>query len=103
MKLVALGLAAALSIVPAAAQDKPAAPAAAPAAGAKFSLDTPIEALVADPAAKAVVDANIPGITAHPSYEMFKSMSFNQLAPMAPDQLKPELLAKLSTGLAALK
>lgn len=89
------------------AQDKaaPAAPAVAkaPAAAARFSLDTPVETLMADPKAKAVVDGAVPGIAAHPMYEQFKTMSFNQLAPMAPGQLTAETLAKLKTGLDAVK
>ena len=101
-------IAAALIAAPAAAQDHSAhaapAPAAAPAATAvKFSLDTPIEALMADPKAKAAVEAGAPGMATHESYDMFKAMSLNQLAPMAPDKLTPEVLAKIGAGLAAIK
>lgn len=76
---------------------------AAPAAAAKFTLDTPVEALMADPRAKAAVDAVLPGVAAHPAYEQFKGMSFNQLAPMAPDLLTADTLAKLKAGLDAIK
>ena len=58
---------------------------------------------MADPKAKAVVEAGVPGIAAHESYDMFKAMSLNQLAPMAPDRLTPEVLAKIGTGLVAIK
>lgn len=78
-------------------------PAAAATASAKFSLDTPIETLMTDPGAKAVLEANLPGIATHESYDMFKSMSLSQLAPMAPDRLTPEVLAKVRTSLAAVK
>ena len=81
----------------------PAKPAAAPAAAGKFSLETPIETLVADPAAKAVIDADLPGITAHPMYEQFKSMSLSQLAPMSGGKLSDEALAKTKAHLAAIK
>ena len=91
---------------PALAQDQ-AAPAATPAAPAatatKYSLDTPVEALIADPVARAVLTASLPDIDKHPSYEMFKGMSLNQLAPMAPDKLTPEKLEQVKIGLAALK
>lgn len=105
-RLVVLALA--LTAAPAVAQDHanhaaPAPAAAAPAATAKFSLDTPVEALMADPAAKAVVEAGVPGIATHESYDMFKAMTLNQLAPMAPDKLTPDVLAKIQTGLAAIK
>jgi len=80
------------------------APAPAPAAAAKFSLDTPIETLVADPAAKKVLDTDMGGdITANPSYEQFKGMSFNQVKPFAPDKLPDALMTKLATDLAAIK
>lgn len=119
MKIVVLSIAATLSATPVLAQDHsnhaghaaPAAQAApapsaakpADAAAKGLTLDTPIETLVADPRAKAAVDAAVPGVTAHPSYEMFKSMSFNQLQPMAPQQLTPDVMAKLKAGLDAIK
>lgn len=120
MKLALVLLPAACLSMPLAAQDHsnhaghaghtaaapaPAATPAAPAAAAatKFSLDTPVETLMADARAKAAVDATLPGVAAHPSYEQFKGMSFNQLAPMAPTLLTPEVLAKLKTSLDAIK
>ncbi len=96
-------LAVALSTLPLApvsfAQD-----AAAPAAtAAKFNLDTPIQDIVADEKAKAALEANIPGLPQHESYEMFKGMSLNQLKAYAADKLTPELLAKTEKDLAAVK
>lgn len=80
------------------------APAAAPAAATKFNLDTPIETLVADAAAKKVLDTDMGGdITTNPSYDQFKGMSFNQVAPYAPDKLPAALLAKIGADLAAIK
>lgn len=73
-----------------------------PAAGA-FSLDTPVATLMADARAKAAVSAVLPGVDAHPSYEQFKGMSLNQLAPMAPTLLTPEALAKVKANLDAIK
>ena len=89
------------------AQTAPA-PAAAPAAAAtapasRLNLDTPVETIMADPNGKAVVDAAIPQLAAHPSYEMFKGMSLNQLQGYAPDQLSAETMTKVGTGLAAVK
>ena len=80
----------------------PAAP-AAPVATTKFNLDTPIEQIVADPKAKAVLDADLPGLTTNDKYEMFKGMSLNQVAGFAPDKMTPERLAKTATDLAPLK
>ena len=92
---------------PVAAQTAPApapAPAAAPAAATKFNLDTPIETIVADEKAKAVLAASLgTDVTANPSYESFKSMSLHQVQPFAPDKLTDELLKKVETDLAAIK
>lgn len=78
-------------------------PAPAPAAQTAFNLDTPIETLVADTRARAVLDADLPGLTAHPQYDQFKTMSLTMLAPFAPDKLTDERLGKVKTDLAALK
>ena len=50
-----------------------------------------------------MLDADLPELTAHPSYEMFKTMSLNQLQGYAPDKLTPAVLAKLATDLAAVR
>jgi len=114
MKL-ALTVAALACLAPAAAlaQTAPApatAPAAAPALAAaastaKFNLDTPIETLVADEKAKAVLATNFGGadITTNPAYESFKAMSLRQVQPFAPDKLPDELLKKIETDLATIK
>ena len=85
----------------------PAAPAeaapAAPAAATRLNLDTPIETVVADADGKKVLDADLPGLTTNDKYDMFKSMSLNQVAGFAPDKLTPERLAKVATDLAAIK
>jgi hypothetical protein len=86
--------------VPAVAQT--AAPAAAPAAAAKFNLDTPIQDLVANEKAKAVLDADMPGLSAHPQYEMFKSMSLRQLQPMSGGSITDDVLKKVETDLATI-
>lgn len=104
-RIAAAALAASTIATPAAAQDAHAGHAdhAAHVAQAKFSLDTPVEAIVADEKAKAVLEANLPGVTTHEHYEMFKTMSLKQIAGMAPDKLTPEVLAKVETDLAAVK
>ena len=81
----------------------PAAPAAASTAtAARFTLDTPIETIAADAAAKAVLDADMPGLTANEHFDMFKSMSLRQLQPMAGGRLTDELLARVARDLAAI-
>lgn len=97
--LAALGLAVAAIAMPAAAQTAPA-PAAATAA---FTLDTPIEALVADARTKAVLDKHLPGIDQHPAFEQFKALSLNALAPYSQGMITPDLLALVAADLAAIK
>lgn len=109
MKFAAFVTAIAMTVaVPAVAQTAATDPApAAPAAGAvamtKFNLDTPIETIVADPAAKAVIDADIPPLTSHPAFDQFKSMSLRALQPLSQGAITDELLKKIETDLAAIK
>jgi hypothetical protein len=89
---------------PAPAPAAPVAPAAPAASAAKFNLDTPIETLMADPAAKAVLTADFGGdLAANPAYEQFKSMSLNQVQPYAADKMPAALMTKVAADLAAIK
>ena len=109
MKFVAFSIALAMSAAPAFAQTAPApapAPAATPdaaATAAKFTLDTPIEAIAADPAGKAVLEADFPGMLTHPAYEEFKGMSLAAVQPMSQGAITEEALAKAKVDLAAVK
>jgi hypothetical protein len=87
---------------PAPAPATPAAP-AAPAAGAKFTLDTPLADIVADPAGKAVIDKDLPGLTSLEAFESFKGASLNQVVPFSNGALTPEKLAQVAADLAAIK
>ena len=71
--------------------------------GAKYTLDTPIETIAADPAGKAVLDRDLPGLTTHEAYDSFKSMSLKAVQPMSNGALTDAALAKAGTDLAALK
>lgn len=105
MKTLLLAVAlSALPLAPASFAQDTAAPAPAPAAAAaKFNLDTPIQDIVANPAAKAALDSVLPEVPTHESYEMFKTMSLNQLKTYAADKLTPEVMAKTEAALAAVK
>ncbi|MDQ0252616.1 hypothetical protein [Sphingomonas kyeonggiensis] len=86
------------------AQTAPApAPAATPAPAPKFTLDTPIQEIVADAQGKAVIDKNLPGMIGLPQYDMFKGLSLNQLKAYSDGKLTDEILAKTATDLAAIK
>ena len=99
--IVAALLLAAVQAAPAA--PAPAAAPLAPVAGARLTIETPIETIVADPKGKAVLDADLPTLATNPSYEMFKGMSLHQLQAYAPDKLTDALLGKVGTDLAAIR
>lgn len=86
------------------AQTAPAAPTAdAAKPAAKFNLDTPIGELLANDAAKAVLDKELPGLTQLPQLEMIKGLGLKQLQPYSDGKLTDELLAKTEASLAAIK
>ena len=72
---------------------------AALAEGAKSVDSTPISELAADPAGKAALDKELPGLTEHPAYEQFKSMTLRQLQPMSGGVISDERLAAVQAAL----
>jgi hypothetical protein len=76
-------------------------PPTAPEAQA-LTIDTPIEVVTATPKAKAVLDADIPGLTEHPLFDKFKSDSLRALAPKFGGAISDKDLAKVQADLAAL-
>lgn len=88
---------------PAAMAQTAPAPAAAPAKpAARYDLTTPIEKIVADPAAKAILDKDLPSLTTNPAFEAFKAMSLKDLQPLAGGALTDEKLAEVEKHLADL-
>ena len=90
-----------LAAAPALAQ-APAAPmtAVATTPPAKFSVDgTPIETLAANPATKAVLDKDLPGLTSHPMYDQFKGMTLTALVPMSQGQLTDDQVKTVQADL----
>jgi hypothetical protein len=108
MKLAALSAAALLSLAGAANaqehQDHSGhAQAPAPAAAtAQFSINTPIIELVANPAAKAVLEKHLPGVEDHPAYNQFKYMSLAEVAPYSEGHVTDAMLAAIDAELKAL-
>ena len=68
-----------------------------------LSLDTPIEQIVANPAGKAVLDKDLPGLTTHAMYDQFKTMSLKDLQPMSQGAITDDQLKKAGDDLAAVK
>jgi hypothetical protein len=101
--LAAITIAVFLGGGPALAQSAPPPPAASePQAAQTLTIDTPIEVVAATPRAKAVLDADIPGLTEHPLFEKFKSDSLRALAPKFGGAISDKDLAKVQADLAAL-
>lgn len=69
---------------------------------AGYTLDTPIEVIVADPRGEAVLNKNIPKLLMNPNYPMFKGMSLKTIAMFARGQLNDEKLAQVKADLGAL-
>lgn len=80
-------------------QDLPGAPAAERAA---FTVDTPVGRLCAHPAAKAVVDRDLPGLTARPEYMLFKGLSLRALQAMSHGRMTEAELSRVAADLALL-
>ena len=101
--LTLLAAAPAFAQAPAATPAPAAAPASAPApaavAGARSVESTPIETIVANPAGKAVLDKDLPGLTTHEAYEQFKAMTLAQVAPMSQGAITPEALKTVQADL----
>ncbi|MBC7667499.1 hypothetical protein [Caulobacter sp. DWR2-3-1b2] len=67
-----------------------------------LTLDTPIAVIVADPAGKAVLDKDVPGLTDHPLYDSFKTLSLKELQPKMGGGIGDDAMAATARDLAAL-
>lgn len=100
-----VGAVLALAIVsPAVAQTTPApAPSTAPAAAKHYTTqDSTIGDLLADPAAKAIVDKHIPGLSDNPSISMAAGATLRALQQMAGDKIPEEALNAIDADLAKI-
>lgn len=77
-------------------------PAATASAGA-VTIDTPLEQMIAIPAAKAIIDKDVPGLTTHPMFDQFKKMSLREVQPYTQGQLSDEALKQVSVDLTTIK
>lgn len=69
---------------------------------AKLTIDSSIETLMGNEAAKAVVMKHLGPIDQHPAYGQFKGMTLTQLQPMSGGQITAETIEKIKTELSAL-
>ncbi|MGN5374451.1 hypothetical protein [Sphingomonas hankookensis] len=97
-------LALALIAMPAAAMAQATPPATpTPAPVAALGPDTPIEAIIASPKGKAVMEKEMPTLLTHPMFDSFKAMSLRQLQPYSGGAITDEKLAAVTAALNAAK
>ncbi len=70
--------------------------------GPTFSLDTPVEDIVADPRGKVILDRDVPGLTANRSYFLFEEMSLSQIATVSGGRLTKATLDVVEADLSKL-
>ena len=105
-----LGVAAMLvgvALLPGCSPEKTASAAAQPA-GSKaatvehYSLDTPVEKIASNPDGKAILNRDMPGLIANPSYVLFSDMSLSQLATLSGGRLTKTKLNQVEADLEQL-
>ena len=94
--VLALAPVAMISAGPAIADDH------AEAKTAALTVDSPIAALMANDAAKAVVVKHLGPLDQHPMYEQFKAMSLVEVQPWSQGAISDEAIANIKAALAAL-
>lgn len=81
----------------------PAAPTTAVPATPQYSTkDTSIGDLLDNPAAKAVIDKHLPGLSDNPSIEMARGMTLRAIQPMVADKITEPMLDTLDADLAKI-
>ena len=104
MSLVAIALAAFLTQqAPHAGHAAPAPAAPAAAATARFSTaTTTIGDLLANPAARAIVDRHLPGLASHPQLQRAVGMTLRAVVPFSGGMVTPAHLDMIDAYVAAL-
>ena len=69
---------------------------------AKYTVDTKIGVLMADPKARVVMDKYMPHLAENPHYFMIRFMSIREAAKFTGGQLTPAHLAHIDTELAEI-
>lgn len=73
------------------------------AQAAYSSSTTEIGALLDDPAAKAILEKHVPGMTTNEQVDMARSMTLKDIQQYSPDQITDKVLAEIDADLAKLK
>ncbi len=69
---------------------------------ARFTLDTPVDKIAADPAGHEVLHRDVPGLMSSSSYILIEDMSLSQIASISNGRLTQSRLNVLQADLAAL-
>lgn len=97
--LFALPLLLATTVAPAIAQDDH----SGHEDSAAYTIETPIETLMANDTTKAIVLAELPGLDEHPAYGQFKALSLKAVQPFSQGVITDEKLTAISAKLAEIK
>jgi para-nitrobenzyl esterase len=101
MRFLGLAILLSISAAPAFAETPTAAPAAT--AAAKYTTaDTEIGTLLDDPAAKAIVEKHIPGMTTNDQVDMARGMTLKAVQQYSPDEVTDARLAAIDAEFAKL-
>ncbi|MBJ7484613.1 MULTISPECIES: hypothetical protein [unclassified Brevundimonas] len=71
-------------------------------APAPLTVNSPIKALLANPATKAILDKHLPGLANHPALPQFQDMTLTQVMPMSQGAVTAEIIAAIDTDIKAL-
>lgn len=77
-------------------------PASAAGLRASFTLETPIADLIADPAARAILDRDLPGLSTDENLPKFAKLGLRQFQPLTGGQLTDAMLGKVARDLSTL-
>jgi hypothetical protein len=102
MRLLILATAALAIATPALAQTAASAPAAAAVKGKLNTTDTDLGTLLDNPAAKAIVEKHIPGMTTNDQVEMARGMTLKAIQQYASEEVTDARLAAIDADLAKL-
>ena len=67
-----------------------------------FGIESKIGDLLANPAAKAVLEKHMPGFSTQPTMAMAKGMTLKMIAPMSGGKITPALLTAIDADLKKL-
>lgn len=69
-----------------------------------LTLDTPVETLMSNPKARAVLATDLGlDLTAHPAYEMLKTKSLKEIEPISHGKITDAMLTKVRADLATIR